>query len=589
MGQAPVYLFDPINDFVTAELSRRSLEFTSNRDIKLWVGTFNLNGRSTGLNADLLAWLFPSSLPPTQQNHDIFAVGFQEILELSPQQMMATYPSRRQAWEKAVKRTLNAVAQAKGLEDYILLRGRQLVGASLSIFIKKSLLPRVKNVEGSLKKTGMSGVAGNKGAVAIRMDLDATSLCFVTAHLAAGFSNYEERNRDYRTINQGLRFQRHRSIEDHEAVIWLGDFNYRIGLSYERAKQLAAERNYETLYENDQLNLQMIAGLTFPHFSESRILFPPTYKYDLNTDNYDSSEKARIPAWTDRILFKSNGNQTLRQMSYASAQSLRFSDHRPVYATFTASVRVINERLRDQLSKELYGQRLATVGGARNSSRSNGDSLLDDLYSASSRSSSPSLHDRNEDLLNLANESGRGPLPPPSSERNKWWLEGGMPARSELQPPRTNGDLSMMPNPHRPVNPFSPTKEPDWVPKPSAAKANGATIAPILPVRHRGTKLEEEKPALPSRSPQPVADSKSAAASSSTSISRKAVPSQAMPPPVPRKKPELASVPLSRSMSGSTSTQHRAKSPASASLMDDDDDNGAKITSGGAWAPLKPS
>lgn len=102
-------------------------------------------------------------------------------------------------------------------------------------------------------QTGMSGVAGNKGAVAIRMDYASTGLCFVTAHLAAGFSNYEERNRDYRTISHGLRFQRGRMIDDHDAVIWLGDFNYRIGLPDEKVRKLIEIGDLQTLQENDQV------------------------------------------------------------------------------------------------------------------------------------------------------------------------------------------------------------------------------------------------------------------------------------------------------------------------------------------------
>ena len=80
----------------------------------------------------------------------------------------------------------------------------------------------------------------------------------MTAHLAAGFANYEERNRDYHTISHGLRFQRNRSIEDHDAIIWLGDFNYRIGLSDERARQLIKGGDIDTLYQNDQV--KTIAG-----------------------------------------------------------------------------------------------------------------------------------------------------------------------------------------------------------------------------------------------------------------------------------------------------------------------------------------
>lgn len=99
----------------------------------------------------------------------------------------------------------------------------------------------------------MSGMAGNKGAVAIRMDYAKTQICFVTAHLAAGFANYEERNRDYKTINHGLRFQRDRSIEDHDTVIWLGDFNYRIGLGDEKVRKAISVGDLGWLYENDQV------------------------------------------------------------------------------------------------------------------------------------------------------------------------------------------------------------------------------------------------------------------------------------------------------------------------------------------------
>lgn len=74
-----------------------------------------------------------------------------------------------------------------------------------------------------------------------------------------------------------------------DAVIWLGDFNYRIGLNSETARALVKKRDFETLYENDQLNLQMVAGLSFPFYSEARITFPPTYKFDIGTDNYDTS------------------------------------------------------------------------------------------------------------------------------------------------------------------------------------------------------------------------------------------------------------------------------------------------------------
>lgn len=38
-----------------------------------------------------------------------------------------------------------------------------------------------------------------------------------------------------------------------------------------------------------QLNLQMVAGLAFNFYSEARITFMPTYKFDVGTDVYDTS------------------------------------------------------------------------------------------------------------------------------------------------------------------------------------------------------------------------------------------------------------------------------------------------------------
>jgi hypothetical protein len=155
MGQAPVHLYDPINDYVLAELTKRSSEYTKSEVIYMLAGTFNLNGKTIGLNEDLSEWLCPN-VDPSQQCPEIVAVGFQEIVDLSPQQIMSTDPARRQAWETAVRNCLNENAAKHGKEEYVLLRGGQLVGASLSVFVQASSLKLIKNVEGSLKKVNRS-------------------------------------------------------------------------------------------------------------------------------------------------------------------------------------------------------------------------------------------------------------------------------------------------------------------------------------------------------------------------------------------------------------------------------------------------
>ena len=40
--------------------------------------------------------------------------------------------------------------------------------------------------------------------------------------------------------------------------------------------------------------------VAFSGYEEGPLLFRPTYRYDLGTDTYDTSEKMRIPAWTGK-------------------------------------------------------------------------------------------------------------------------------------------------------------------------------------------------------------------------------------------------------------------------------------------------
>lgn len=133
------------------------------------------------------------------------------------------------------------------------------------------------------------------------------------------------------------------TILEHDRVIWLGDLNYRIALSYQSAKALIEMQNWKMLLEKDQLRIEQRRGRVFVGWNEGKIYFPPTYKYSTNSDHYASYDihpkaKRRTPAWCDRILWYGRG---LRQLSYVRGES-KFSDHRPVYGIFDAEVELID-------------------------------------------------------------------------------------------------------------------------------------------------------------------------------------------------------------------------------------------------------
>ena len=107
---------------------------------------------------------------------------------------------------------------------------------------------------------------------------------------------------------------------DHDNIFWLGDLNYRIaGLDTNEVKDYLKENNLTELQNNDQFYQQRHQRKVFVGFKEGPITFPPTYKYDPGTNSWDSSEKARPPAWTDRILWQGD---TIHQTNYRSHMDL---------------------------------------------------------------------------------------------------------------------------------------------------------------------------------------------------------------------------------------------------------------------------
>lgn len=419
-----VSLYDPFYDYISTELKKRSKEYSSASSISLLTGSFNVNGETP--DQDISTWIHPFEAGGV--NHDIVVIGLEEVVELTTSKMLVTDDTKKKFWATKIKRSLNTNGS-----KYSLVWSNQLGGIVLLLFVRDDQISQVKEINGMVKKTGFGGYSANKGGVAISFLYSSTRFCFLASHLAAGLENNEQRRNDYKTIARAIRFSHDRRIKDHDSIVWLGDFNYRILLPNEKVREMINSGRYTELFEYDQLNNQMIAGESFPYFNEMEIKFPPTYKFDKGTKTYDTSDKLRIPAWTDRIISRGSN---LTQLSYNSAQDLTFSDHRPVYATFKAQVKIINEDLKHKLTKELYEIRKRQLD-------QNGINNVETLM----------LQQRNQAIENKLT------LPPPSSDKSKWWITGGLQVKVNLEVP-PNASVF---NPLRPSNPFIPTDEPDFI------------------------------------------------------------------------------------------------------------------------------
>ncbi|XP_038254827.1 synaptojanin-1 isoform X2 [Dermochelys coriacea] len=360
-------------------------KYSKPKKIRVCVGTWNVNGgkqfRSIAFkNQTLTDWLLDA--PKLAGIHefqdrrskpiDIFAIGFEEMVELNAGNIVNASTTNQKLWAAELQKTISRDYK------YVLLASEQLVGVCLFVFIRPQLAPFIRDVAVDTVKTGMGGATGNKGAVAIRMLFHTSSLCFVCSHFAAGQSQVKERNEDYIEIARKLSFPMGRLLFSHDYIFWCGDFNYRIDLPNEEVKELIRQQNWDSLIAGDQLVNQKNAGQIFRGFLEGKITFAPTYKYDLFSDDYDTSEKCRTPAWTDRILWRRRKwpfdrsaedldllNASFQDESnilytwnpgtllhYGKAE-LKTSDHRPVVALIDIDIFEVEAEERQKIYKEV--------------------------------------------------------------------------------------------------------------------------------------------------------------------------------------------------------------------------------------------
>ncbi|XP_042621052.1 synaptojanin-1-like isoform X9 [Cyprinus carpio] len=416
-----LYVSEPIlqsaSPRVLLGMCQNYFKYTRPKKIRVCVGTWNVNGgkqfRSIAFrNHTLNDWLLDA---PKKAGHpefqdgksnpvDIFAIGFEEMVELNAGNIVSASTTNQKLWAAELQKNISRE------HKYVLLASEQLVGVCLFVYIRPQHAPFIRDVAVDTVKTGMGGATGNKGGVAIRMLFHTTSICFVCSHFAAGQSQVKERNDDYNEITRKLSFPMGRLLYSHDYVFWCGDFNYRINIPNEETKELIRQQNWDALIAGDQLLEQKNAGQIFRGFIEGKLDFAPTYKYDLFSEDYDTSEKCRTPAWTDRVLWKRrkwNFDKTAEELElnvvgapvieedqypwspgelkYYGRAELKTSDHRPVVAIMDVDILEVDPEARHQVYKEVIALQGPPDGTILVSLCTSGpddyfdDALIDDL------------------------------------------------------------------------------------------------------------------------------------------------------------------------------------------------------------------
>jgi hypothetical protein len=366
-------------DWVEGEMKLKDVEYCSFEKIKALVLTWNA-GASTphSLRYSESDATFVRDLLQNSDSPDIIVFGFQELVDLEDKTATAKRflkPKKKEGsdqermshqyrdWRNFLAQSLDDHMSSGGL--YHVLHTAPLVGLFTCIFVKADLRERISNLSSAEVKRGMGGLHGNKGAIVVRFMVDDTSLCFINCHLAAGQTSANARHNDIAAIletpllppqrDPGVRVDSFVGggdgslILDHELCLLNGDLNYRIDtMSRDTVVAAVKAGNLAKLLERDQLLVARRRNPAFRlrAFEEQPIAFAPTYKYDVGTDTYDTSEKRRSPAWCDRLLYRCGGGRgRIEQLDYRRHE-VRVSDHRPVSGRFRFQVKRIDPKRR---------------------------------------------------------------------------------------------------------------------------------------------------------------------------------------------------------------------------------------------------
>ncbi|XP_054629977.1 phosphatidylinositol 4,5-bisphosphate 5-phosphatase A [Dunckerocampus dactyliophorus] len=306
----------------------------------------------------IITWNVGSATPPDDitcllglhvgdGNTDMYIIGLQEVNSMINKRLKDVLFTDQ--WSEVCMERLSPFG-------YVLVTSQRMQGVLLLVFAKYYHLPFLRGVQTETTRTGLGGYWGNKGGVSARMSVFGHTICFLNCHLPAHMENSEQRMEDFESILQQQQFegQAASGVLDHDVVFWFGDLNFRIDdLEMQVVKTAIDNNKLSTLWEKDQLNMAKDSETVLEGFQEGPLKFPPTYKFDVGTNVYDTSGKKRKPAWTDRILWRlratapaaSPGKRSstsgltsgtkVTQHYYRSHMEYMVSDHKPVSSIFT--------------------------------------------------------------------------------------------------------------------------------------------------------------------------------------------------------------------------------------------------------------
>ncbi|XP_072955288.1 type II inositol polyphosphate 5-phosphatase 15-like [Typha angustifolia] len=373
----------PLDSILRSELTKKELSYKKAEYLKMLVASWNV-GQERASYDSLNSWLGSAA-----SEIGLVVVGLQEVemgagflaMAAAKETVGLEGSPNGQWWLDTIGKILYGAS-------FEFVGSRQLAGLLIAVWAKRNLKQYIGDIDTAAVPCGFGRAIGNKGAVSLRMRIYAQSVCFVNCHFAAHMEAVSRRNEDFDHVFRTMTFSSPSSrllasaagasavqffrganttnntkseLSEADMVVFLGDFNYRLhDISYDEAMGLVSQRCFDKLREKDQLRAEMRAGRVFQGLREGQLMFPPTYKFEKHQpglSGYDSSEKKRIPAWCDRILYRDSRTASGAECSlncpvvssislYDSCMDATDSDHKPVKCIFNVDIAHADELVR---------------------------------------------------------------------------------------------------------------------------------------------------------------------------------------------------------------------------------------------------
>ena len=358
---------DDINPNINIKLIKRKNEYTKYQDFHIFIGNYNLSGKSIDNAIDIVNWLISYKDNPLDKSNNLnsispefYILGFQEIVDLNSAHLLIKSNTEK---KNKIKTLINNLLLTTfqnpktNADKYQLMKEIDLVGLYILIFVRASCIKYIKNFDYQIIKTGLKGTLGNKGSLLLRFNLNDSSIAIACSHLCSGQEKNEERKSEIiNVLNTSFKKYPLIKFKDYNYFFYFGDVNTRLNITMENEKlidmikfhPIETNGDFSALLQYDQFSKYQKESNIIAEMDEAEIKFSPTYKYYIGLNNYDI--ESRIPAWCDRIFFKKYTETT--PLAYNKC-ILNISDHQPIYGLYKIKSEIIDQEKRQNILDEI--------------------------------------------------------------------------------------------------------------------------------------------------------------------------------------------------------------------------------------------